>query len=175
MLKPNRFPKCLSCWCQIPVSMATCSELRVLLNCTAILLSLWKKNVRRNHNMMSLKFAEIFLCFHARVVISHAIMTVVETHLPGKKKKKQIQRRTSWRITLVMLSCLWQMLGPFIWSSLFTCCAKDGCTGLMQSLVKWQKLYVEARRALVPRMPATPEDYHCFNSTVPTHDICIWE
>lgn len=46
MLKPNRFPKCLSCWCEIPVSMATCSELRrVLLNCTAILLSLSERKM----------------------------------------------------------------------------------------------------------------------------------
>lgn len=46
MLKPNRFPKCLSCQGEIPVSMVTCSELRrVLLNCTAILLSLSERKM----------------------------------------------------------------------------------------------------------------------------------
>ena len=81
---------------------------------------------------MSPKFTERFLCFHARVVISHAIMTVVETHLPGGKKNKsrgELHGESHWSCYLVSDRC-WALSYDLVFSPVVLKMAIQGSCSL---------------------------------------------
>lgn len=84
--------------------------------------------------MMSLKFTERFLCFHARVAISHAIMTVVETHLPGEKNKSRwaLHGEPRWSCYLVSDRC-WTLSYDLVFSPVVLKTAVQGSCSLWSS------------------------------------------
>ena len=81
---------------------------------------------------MSPKFTERFLCFHARVVISYAIITVVETHLPGGKKNKsrgELHGESHWSCYLVSDRC-WALSYDLVFSPVVLKMAVQGSCSL---------------------------------------------
>ena len=121
--------------------------------------------------MMSLKFTERFLCFHARVAISHAIMTVVETHLPGDKNKSRwaLHGEPHWSCYLVSDRC-WTLSYHLVFSPVVLKMAVQGSCSLWASDrsfmwnpgERWCPEYQRPQKVTI-------------TSTHITRDICIWE